>query len=177
MLAAATAAVLLTGQTEGNWPDMVGFVCEFSKVVTVARREDNWEVVTDLRGPMEPLNLLFTVSGQWVDWPARDWMRPDWRVGGSVRATGRSLSLTHTSSEAYSNELPAEICEQGLLGCDPPTSAGPRTWTWFGRPDDVEGVMVVSFVSDRLVATDTGVCRRVQLRWPYSGERPPSNPE
>lgn len=164
MLATTTAALLLSAQSGAEWPDMVAFRCEFSKVVTVARREDTWEIVTDLRVPMEPLNVAFSSGGDWVEWGVRDWIRPDWQEGGTVQATERSLSLTYRSSEAYDPEPPADICERGILGCDPPSANGLRTWTWFGTPEDEEGVMVVSFVSDRLVATDTGVCRRLPTR-------------
>src|SRR5690349_11118932 len=119
MLAATTAALLMAAQAGPEWPDLVQFHCRFSDVFTVARRDEPWAVVTDLRVPAETVSLAFnTQSGAWSLWTVRD--RGPYMNGATIGQHRRSLSISYSDSETYDPELPADVCEQGVLGCDAP---------------------------------------------------------
>jgi hypothetical protein len=153
----------MSAQAPADWPDLVQLHCRFSDVFTVARREETWEVISDLRAPQRSISLAFnTDSGARSVWGVRD--REPYRNGATIQHNPHSLSITHPDTDVYDWEPPPGQCRQGeVLGCDEQRAFGNRTYTWFGTPDEQEGMMVITFVSDRLVTTDTGVCRRIPM--------------
>lgn len=162
MLISVTALLLLPSVPQATWPATVGLDCRFSQVSHIARRGENWEVVTDLGEPLRPSRLFVGVpDGMW-----------SLRVEGSLHASGRpsvvettatSLTFTAAAAEPYDVEWQPAAVPGSLLGTDPAAVEGHRRWTWFGGPDDETGVTVRTFISDRLVTTETGVCRRVPI--------------
>ena len=149
MLISLTALLVLTAHAEPTWPATVGLDCQFSQVSHIARRGETWQVVTDLGEPLRPSRLFVGVpDGMWSLRMEGSQNNPPGRPS-VVETTATSLTFTAADSEPYDVE--------------PATVDGRRTWTWFGGPDDEDGVTVRTFVSDRRVTTETGRCRRVPI--------------
>lgn len=163
MLISLTALLLLEPAPQGSWPQTVEFDCQFSQVSHIARRDDAWAIVTDLGPPQERIAVEVRVPNG--NWRLREGhVRHEWGAAGVVEAGASQFVLSHLAWQPYSLEAPPPTIPGSLLGTDYPTAYGRLTWTWFGGPDDVEAAMVRTFVSDRLVTTETGTCRRTQAQ-------------
>lgn len=163
MLISLTALLVLTAHAEPTWPATVGLDCQFSQVSHIARRGETWQVVTDLGEPLRPSRLFVGVpDGMWSLRMEGSQNNPPGRPS-VVETTATSLTFTAADSEPYDVEPQPATVPGSLLGTDPATVDGRRTWTWFGGPDDEDGVTVRTFVSDRRVTTETGRCRRVPI--------------
>jgi hypothetical protein len=159
MLISLATLALLAPQTDAAWPDTVVFDCRFSQATHLARREEAWTPVTDLGGPEERIRLAVHLpSGAWE-------LRGDWAIDrrqtqGVVEADARRFSFTVDADMLYDPEQMqrADFWDSATAG----STTGEQTWTVFAGPSDTEGAAVRTFVSARLVKTETGVCRRTE---------------